>query len=202
MLVHTEPWYFEATRRCIAPLGVELTEQHYLHDMAIGRTAWDRASQLGVGQADITRQRDQRDLLYQEFLRTEDIEIPGVESVLETLALDFAMAIVTTAKKSDFELIHQHRNITSHMHFVLANGDYAKAKPAPDPYLVALERFDANSAQAIAVEDSERGLKSAVAAGIDCVVVANDFIRGQNLSAAKYQIDSLAQLPDLLNALQ
>lgn len=201
VLVHTEPWYFEATRRCIKPLGVELTEQNYLNDMPIGRTAWDRARQLGVSEADITKQRDQRDILYRGFLRTEPIEIEGVDSVLATLALDYAMAIVTTAKKRDFELIHRHRNLTTHMHFVLVNGDYTNAKPAPDPYLAALERFNATPAQAIAVEDSERGLRSAVAAGIDCVVVANDFIRGQNLSAAKYQIDSLAELPQLLKQL-
>lgn len=202
VLVHTEPWYFEATRRCIAPLGVELTEQQYLNDMPIGRTAWDRARQVGASEQDIAQQKHQRDLLYQSFLSNEAIDIPGVESVLETLALDYAMAIVTTAKAQDFDLIHQDRNIQRHMHFVLKSGDYQQAKPAPDPYLAALDRFGAEPAQVIAVEDSERGLKSAVAAGIDCVVVANDFIRGQNFSAAKHRIDSLAELPALLDRWQ
>ena len=198
VLVHTEPWYFEATRRCIAPLGVELTQQQYLNDMPIGRTAWERARRVGASEEDIARQRQERDLLYQRFLRDEDIDIPSVAPTLETLALDYAMAIVTTAKAADFELIHQHRNIRQHMHFVLTSEDYQRSKPAPDPYLAALERFGAKPSQAVAVEDSERGLRSAVAAGIDCVVVANDFIRGQNLSAAKHQIESLAELPGLL----
>jgi beta-phosphoglucomutase-like phosphatase (HAD superfamily) len=50
----------------------------------------------------------------------------------------------------------------------------------------------------LVVEDSERGLRAAVAAGIDCVVVANAFVRGQDLSKASYFVDSVADLPELL----
>ena len=56
------------------------------------------------------------------------------------------------------------------MRFVLANGDYVSSKPAPDPYLEASRRFGAEPGDAIVVGDSERGLRSAVAAGIDCVI--------------------------------
>ena len=87
------------------------------------------------------------------------------------------------------------------MDFVLASGDYPRAKPAPDPYLTALERFGAEPAEAVVVEDSERGLRAAVAAGIDCVVVANDFVRGQDFSRATARIDRLDELPGVIAAL-
>ncbi len=111
------------------------------------------------------------------------------------------MAIVTTAKRDDFELIHRDRSIVNHFDFVLTNGDYARSKPAPDPYLTALERFGARPDQALVVEDSERGLRAAAAAGIDCVIVANEFVRGQDFSAALARIDTLAELPALLASL-
>lgn len=198
VLVETEPWYFEATRRCIAELGIELNLNDYLRDMASGRSAWEHALALDVPVERVASQRAARDDLYQQYLREQDIEIPGVESVLETLAADYSMAIVTTAKRIDFELIHESRRIVRHMQFVLASGDYPRAKPAPDPYLKALEKFAATPEQALVVEDSERGLRSAVAAGIDCVIVKNDFVAGQDLSAATYQIASLDELPELL----
>jgi beta-phosphoglucomutase-like phosphatase (HAD superfamily) len=87
------------------------------------------------------------------------------------------------------------------MDFVLANGDYARAKPAPDPYLAALARFDALAAEAVVVEDSERGLRSARAAGIDCVVVENAFVDGQDFTGATARIGSLAELPALLESM-
>ena len=201
VLVDTEPLYFEATRMHIAPLGVSLELPEYLADMALGRASWERARALGATDEQITAHRDARNVDYQRFLRERDIEIPGVLEVLETLGRDFAMAIVTTAKRDDFELIHRDRQIVQHMDFVLASGDYPRAKPEPDPYLAALARFGAEPHQAIVVEDSERGLRSAVAAGIDCVVVESEFVQGQDFSAATHRIETLAELPELLAAL-
>jgi HAD superfamily hydrolase (TIGR01509 family) len=62
------------------------------------------------------------------------------------------------------------------MDFVLVREDYKVAKPHPEPYLAGLRRFPAAKVETLVVEDSSRGLNSAVAAGIDCVVVlvAND----------------------------
>jgi HAD superfamily hydrolase (TIGR01509 family) len=201
VLVDTEPWYFEATRQQISTLGVDLLLEDYLVDMAQGRRAWERALARGATEAEVEARRRARNIDYQRHLREQDIEIPGVEAVLTELGRQFAMAIVTTARREDFELIHRDRNIVRHMDFVLASGDYPRAKPAPDPYLAALERFGAEPHEAIVVEDSERGLRSAVAAGIDCVVVASDFVRGQDFSAASYRIDSLEALPGLLAGL-
>lgn len=45
------------------------------------------------------------------------------------------MAIVTTSRRVDFELIHKNRGISDYMQFVLCVEDYKKAKPYPDPYL-------------------------------------------------------------------
>lgn len=201
VLVDTEPLYFEATRQHIARLGVDLALPDYLADMALGRASWERARARGATEAQIAAERDARNADYQRFLRERAIEIPGVLDVLETLGRQFDMAIVTTARRDDFELIHQDRAIVQHMDFVLASGDYPRAKPAPDPYLAALQRFDAEPHQAIVVEDSERGLRSAVAAGIDCVVVESDFVRGQDFSTATHRIECLAELPGLLRTL-
>lgn len=201
VLVDTEPLYFEATAHVLGTLGVTLELATYLADMAEGRSAWQRARAHGLSADDVERGRRQRDELYQRLLLERAIDVPGVPGLLERLARDYAMAIVTTAKRTDFDLIHRNRDIVRHMRFVLASGDYARAKPAPDPYLEALRRFGASAPQALVVEDSERGLRAAVAAGIDCVVVANAFVSGQDLSAATYRIDTLGDLPDLLASL-
>lgn len=202
VLVDTEPLYFEATRQAIRELGVDLEHAAYLADMARGRSAWARLEEQGIDPETIEHHRGERNRLYQMLLQSADIAIPGVEAVLRQLSSDYAMAIVTTAKKTDFELIHRQRDIVRHMDFVLANGDYARSKPAPDPYLTALQRFQARPREAVVVEDSERGLRSALAAGIDCVVVANDFVRGQNFSGATACIESLAELPGLLKSMR
>lgn len=198
VLVETEPWYYEATRLKLGELGIPLPQHEYLEDMANGTSAWERAVAAGLSPEEIGRRKRQRNELYQHFLLTRDIEIEGVEAVLEELSEAYNMAIVTTSKREDFKLIHRERSITKHMAFVLANGDYPRSKPHPDPYLAALDRFGATRQETVVVEDSQRGLRAAVAAGIDCVVVKNEFVQGQDLSAATHQVDSLAMLPELL----
>lgn len=198
VLVDTEPWYFRAGARALADIGVTLDEDDYLEDMSRGRGTWARARAAGVDEETLGRQRVVRDRYYQEYLRTQDIEIDGVLDVLAALAPHVRMAIVTTSKPADFELIHARRRIRPYMDFVLTREDYELAKPHPEPYLSALRRFGATAQEALVVEDSARGLASAVAAGIDCVVVHNDFTGGQDFSRATHRITTLAELPGIV----
>ena len=108
------------------------------------------------------------------------------------------MAVVTTSRREDFELIHRSRDLLSRMEFVLTIEDYAEPKPHPAPYLAALARFGADPAEAVAVEDSARGLKSAVAAGLDCIIVRHPFTAAQDFSGARQMVDSIRDVPGLL----
>ena len=199
VLVDTEPWYFRAGELALAEVGFTVSLEDYLEDMQHGRGTWARARAAGVDEATIVRARVRRDELYQEFLRTEDVSIEGVTDVLTSLAdLTIRMAIVTTSKRSDFEVIHRESRILPFMEFVLLREDYERAKPHPEPYLAGLERFGASADQTLVVEDSARGLASAAAAGIDCAVVHHDFTAPQDMSAATWRLGSLGELVPLI----
>jgi HAD superfamily hydrolase (TIGR01509 family) len=198
VLVDTEHWYYTAGERALAEVGVTLDKEQYLLDMARGAGAWAQARAAGLDDETIDRLRLVRNGYYQEYLRTEPIEIDGVVDALEALAPYVRMAIVTTSKREDFELIHRALTITAHMDVVLVRGDYARAKPDPDPYLTALRWFGAQRHEALVVEDSSRGLASAVAAGIDCAVVDNAFTASQDFSQATWRIRSLAELTGIV----
>jgi HAD superfamily hydrolase (TIGR01509 family) len=200
VLVDTESWYFAAGARALAEVGVTLDQEEYLRGMSQGLGTWAQARAAGVDEPTISRLREIRDGYYREYLRTEDIEIDGVVETLSELSRHVRMAIVTTAKRADFELIHERRQIRQFMEFVLLRDDYEHAKPHPEPYLTGLARFGASKEETLVVEDSARGLGSAVAAGIDCAVVHNDFTRGQDFSRATYRIDTLGELTDIVRA--
>ena len=196
VLVDTEPLYYEATRKCLAPLGVELALDHYLALMVDGASPWEMARPLGATDQDIEHWRAQRNVLYQELLVSEPIEIEGVEAVLATLRKRYRIAIVTTAKPEDFALIHRNRNIVPFADFVLTRETYQRSKPHPDPYLAALARYGIGPSNALAIEDSQRGLRAAVAAGLDCAVVHHPFTASQDFSLATYRVESLSELAE------
>ncbi len=198
VLVDTEFWYYKAGERALAGIGVTLDKDQYLRDMNQGLGTWAQAKAAGIDERTIGRLRDVRNTYYQEYLRTEAIEIDGVVETLAELSQYVRMAIVTTAKRADFDIIHEERHVRQFMDFVLVREDYALAKPHPEPYLTGLKRFGATRDETLVVEDSSRGLSSAVAAGIDCAIVFNDFTKAQDFSLARYRIRTLSELKDIL----
>ena len=201
VLVETELWYFKAGERALADIGFAMDRDQYLRDMTRGNATWAQALAAGIDEQTINKQRKVRDAYYQEYLRTEDIEIDGVLETLDVLAGEYRMGIITTSKPDDFALIHEERAILEHMEFYLARDDYERAKPHPEPYLRGLERFGATAAETVVIEDSARGLESAIAARIDCIVVANEFTASHDLSKATARVDTIRELPAAIKEL-
>jgi beta-phosphoglucomutase-like phosphatase (HAD superfamily) len=69
-------------------------------------------------------------------------------------------------------------------------------KPAPDIYFRVLEKMGLSAADCIALEDSENGLHSGLAAGIKTFVTVNHYTRNQNFTGAAGVFDDLSNLGD------
>ncbi len=76
---------------------------------------------------------------------------------------------------------------------VLAGDCVAHKKPAPDIYLLALERLAIDPADVIVVEDSRNGLEAATAAGLRCLVTVNGYTESEDFSEAALVVTSLGE---------
>jgi HAD superfamily hydrolase (TIGR01509 family) len=75
-------------------------------------------------------------------------------------------------------------------------GDIVPAKkPAPDVYLLAVEKLGLDKADTLVVEDSRNGLRAAVAAGLHCLVTVNGYTREENFDEATLVVSELGD-PD------
>jgi beta-phosphoglucomutase-like phosphatase (HAD superfamily) len=97
--------------------------------------------------------------------------------------------------------MHASTGIEEFFEFVLAREDYRKSKPDPEPYLEARRRLAVPTERCIAIEDTERGLAAARAAGLRCVIIPHDFTRNCKFAGAEAVIGSAGQLPGLLTQL-
>lgn len=76
---------------------------------------------------------------------------------------------------------------------VIGAGDIVPAKkPAPDIYQWVLDRLALPPSACLAIEDSEIGLKSALTAGLRCVVTVSEYTRGQDFRGAWQVLQGLA----------
>jgi HAD superfamily hydrolase (TIGR01509 family) len=193
VLVDTEGLYFEATRAVLesvgAPLSTELFKKLSLEE---GRSVFDLARDRGLDEEEVEQLRNTRNERYSELLRKGPRLFRNAPEVLSRLR-HIRMGIVTSSRKEHFDLIHASTGLLEFIDFVLTRQDYERAKPHPDPYLAALERYGLRDDECIVVEDSVRGLRSAREAGIRCIVVPNELTRGGDFDGAHAVVSDLAQ---------
>lgn len=80
---------------------------------------------------------------------------------------------------------------------VIAAGDIVpKKKPAPDIFVLALEQLGLEARDCVALEDSDNGVRSAVGAGLQALVVTEStYTQGQDFSPAPLVLDCFGE-PD------
>jgi HAD superfamily hydrolase (TIGR01509 family) len=142
---------------------------------------------MGFSDEKIEALRAERDELYASLLRTREIGLPGVEVGLRRLVKQFDLCMVTTAPRACIDIIHDRTGFLPFFRMVVTEEDVVRHKPDPEPYLVAMKKMKVDPEQAIAFEDTERGVVSAAAAGLRCVVIPHDLTRFQDFSKAAFR---------------
>jgi len=198
VLVDTERLYFRATRETLARAGAELTREHFIeYIMRRGQSVWE-VLLPHLDADEIGRWRRIRDDAYSELLRIEACVIPGATETVRAMHGKHRMAIVTSAHREHFELAHRTSGLPAMFEVILTREDYKESKPHPEPYLTALARLGVLPDRAIAIEDSERGLAAARAAGLRCIVIPHELTEGGNFAEAAAKLASIAEVPATL----
>ena len=196
ILVDTEHLYFRATRQVLTSVGIILTEEMYVELFLVqGAGGWHLAEEKGIRPDEVGRLRNERNKLYLKLVSTEARVIDGVEEVLSELHGKYLMGVVTSSRREHFESIHRSTGLLKFFAFVLTGEDYTKHKPDPEPYLIAIGKTGFKKEECIAVEDSERGLISAAAAGLKCIVIPRGLTRSQQFKGAYKILGDIRELP-------
>jgi HAD superfamily hydrolase (TIGR01509 family) len=153
----------------------------------------------GWNEEDVAKGKHARNEIYSSLLsNSSNLSLPGMEEVVQHFSSICRMAIVTSSAREHFERIHEQTSLLKHFELVVAAGDYAQEKPHPEPYLVAMERLQVKARNCIAVEDSPRGLRAALAAELDCVVLRSHLAAKYSFDGAYAVVDSPAELGAVL----
>lgn len=196
VLVDTEGFYLQACRSVLVGVGIDLTVGQFKEiSLRRGESVFTLAAERGVAADEIARLRAERDRIYADYLRTEPCVVDGAENVLRSLHGRFRMGVVTSSQRTHFEIAHAKSGLTEYLDFVVAHGDFQRSKPYPDAYLAALERHDLRPAKCIVVEDSERGLAAAMAAGLECLIVRSEWTTDGDFSKARKVLGSIREVP-------
>ena len=196
VLVDTEKLYFQACREELQAQGVEIDEA----DFADAFLTTSEGIQAFVGhldEAEFAALRDRRNERYSALLQCGVEPIARVGQTLQALRGKVRMGVVTSSRGDHFQMIHASTGLLPYFDFVLVREDYEMSKPDPEPYLAAMHRHGLTADECLVVEDSERGLRAAVAAGLRCVVIPKGMTRASDFSKAYAVLDDINELVPL-----
>jgi HAD superfamily hydrolase (TIGR01509 family) len=118
----------------------------------------------------------------------------GAERLLVELRDDdIRLAVATTGSRSWVDRLLRRLLPDIEFQVVVTGDEVTHRKPDPEAFSVALERLGTSPDQAVAIEDSGEGLRSAQDAGLRCAVVVNDYTAGHDLSAADLVLDGFGE---------
>lgn len=198
VLVNTEHLFYEVNRDYFAGHGVDLTPRHFFDwFLHANHGAWHLLPDYDQNQVPVLRA--ERNRRYSERLRQEkNLLTDGIGAVLAHLQPLFRMAVVTSARHEDFHIIHRDTGLLPRFEFIITDEDVSNSKPAPDPYLLGLQRLGLAAHEVVVVEDSPRGLLAARAAGIDCIAIRGELTAGFEFPGALAVVESNHELLQLI----
>ncbi len=139
---------------------------------------------------------------YLAMLRAGAIPLrPGVLRLLREARLaGIRLAIATTTTPENVAELLDHSGEPGLRDWfeVIAAGDVVpRKKPAPDIFLLALAELGLDATECVAVEDSDNGVRAALAAGLEALLVTvNEETALEGVRAAPLVVDHLGE-PDL-----
>ena len=127
--------------------------------------------------------------------------LPHARQAVRTLSERWPLAIASSANRGVIDLVLELAGLASSFRATISSEEVARGKPAPDVYLEAARRLDANPDRCAAIEDSANGLRAASAAGMRVVAIPNAAYppEPQALELADVTLASLAELqPEII----
>lgn len=191
LVLDSERCYFRCWRRAAADLGFELNESQYAELAGIPNPRAEKmlASMMGEGFPP-----DRFSMLWNaywdELLDLEEIPFkPGVMELLDLLdTLSIPRAIASSSLEKDV-LISLGTRLEL-FPVIVSLDRVANGKPAPDLFLAAAQRLGVAPQDCLALEDSDAGIYSAVAAGMPVILVPDMQAPSVQASAAVWQVCS------------
>ncbi len=146
---------------------------------------------------DLELQENGRRILWSEF--SESVHFtPGFEQFYTKIRQNVdRVALVTATPRPLINEIFKNSNISVDFDQTVTASDVLQTKPAPEPYTKACGLLAVDPRNALAIEDSPTGLRSANAAGCITVGITTSCTRN-TLKEANFVVDSFGELEELL----
>jgi HAD superfamily hydrolase (TIGR01509 family) len=174
VLLESEQLWNEAKRELTRRRGGKWGTSAEREMLGMSSTEWSRymRDQLGVPLDPGEISREVVEILAERY-RSELPLIAGADEAVRRLAALWPLGLASSANREIIELVLELTGWEELFASTTSSEEVARGKPAPDVYLETARRLGLESSSCVAVEDSDAGIRSALAAGLGVVAVPN-----------------------------
>ncbi len=179
-LVDTSPLHAEAYHRVLEDRRPDLAAG-FDYPALKGKTTRAGYAALGVPEADLDGFTAAKQRLFREAVVAGRMYImPGAVELLNMLAArGDGLFLVTSGSFGSVSEALKAALLTNLFRGIVTADDVTNGKPAPDPFLLCLERFGLDPKQSVVVEDALSGVQSGHAAGLPVIAVHDRSLDGE-----------------------
>lgn len=174
-LFDTEPLFCEAFQDALRKQGGELDDEEYFSNLAgtTNRNIEDYFDQKCPQGLDRERFRSDWEAHWRLLVSERGLDAaPGISELLETLqVMGVPLAIASSSDRADIDFCLEVSGLRGHFVAIAAGDEVSRSKPDPEIFLLAAERLGRDPGRCVAVEDSNHGVRAALGAGMQVVVV-------------------------------
>jgi HAD superfamily hydrolase (TIGR01509 family) len=198
VLVNTEDLHLVAYQRTFQGRGWSLDRNAYFanylgfDDLGLIRGFADDHG-FHLNQAEIDAILDEKSRRYAEMVATHPVLYPAAAAAVSRLGSAFKLAIASGSLRSEILAILAANQLTGAFPVVVGADDVEKSKPAPDPYIAAVERLGVDAGSTVAIEDAPLGLLAAKTAGLRTIGITNSY-PAEALNLADVVVQSLDEI--------
>jgi HAD superfamily hydrolase (TIGR01509 family) len=132
--------------------------------------------------------------LYEQMVRSGVEPMPGARKLLNSLLGKKSLALATSSYPKDAHAVLDALGFIDFFSCVATKGNVERIKPHPDLFLYVADEMNAPPERCLVIEDAEKGILAANAAGMKSVAVPNEHTKSNDFSKATLVLDSLDQI--------
>ena len=196
VLADSERHHFLSYRDVFRRYGHEVDETtYYKYWTSMGLGAKGEVERHGLD-LDPVAIHDEKQPIFSGYCRDGSIQLfPEAKEMVEILAgTDRVLTIASGSTRSDIEAILGNAGLEGRFRFIVGKDTVPTIKPAPDIFFAVLDELGVEPYECLVIEDAEKGVSAAVAAGIPVVVVRTKETRDFDFDLANLVVDSHQQL--------
>lgn len=200
IIVDSEPYHYAAYDAVFKRRGHEIDrDEYWLEWTSRGGGAEGEIERYDLD-LDPAQIRAEKDPIYAEYCRNGTVRpFPAALEIIGAFGrAGYMLAIASGSYESDIRAILSAHGIEQEFKAVVGKDRIARTKPHPETYLTACTKIGTAPDRCLAVEDAEKGIRSAKDAGMRVIVIETAITAGLPLDGADLKLADLGEFEALL----